>query len=68
MFDYMADRFDVLQGTLDLLICGTLPWGPRFDGPIQPDLGLTEKSQRARFYRLTAAGRQPAARTLRTQK
>jgi PadR family transcriptional regulator PadR len=29
MLDYMADKLDVLQGTLDLLILRTLQWGPQ---------------------------------------
>ena len=89
----MADKLDVLQGTLDLLILRTLQWGPqhghgigqvirarsgdrfqvehgslypalhrlRREGWIEPEWGLTENNQRARFYRLTAAGKQQLA-------
>ena len=89
----MADKLDVLQGTLDLLILRTLQWGPqhghgigqvirarsgdrfqvehvslypalhrlRREGWIESEWGLTENNQRARFYRLTAAGKKQLA-------
>jgi transcriptional regulator len=85
----MAEKLDVLQGTLDLLILRTLQWGPqhghgigqvirarsgellqvehgslypalhrlRREGWIDSEWGVTENNQRAKFYRLTAAGR-----------
>ena len=84
-----ANRIDLLQGTLDLIILQTLRWGPQhgyaisqainansYDafkvetGSLYPALhrlekqgwvaaawGVTENKQRARIYRLTAAGR-----------
>ena len=88
-----ADKLDVLQGTLDLLILQTLQWGPqhghgigqairaksgellqvehgslypalhrlRRDGWIEAEWGTTGNNQRARFYRLTAAGKKQLA-------
>jgi transcriptional regulator len=85
----MADKLDVLQGTLDLLILRTLQWGPqhghgigqvirarsgellqvehgslypalhrlRREGWIESEWGITENKQRAKFYRLTTAGK-----------
>jgi transcriptional regulator len=110
----MADKLDVLQGTLDLLILRTLRWGPqhghgigqvirarsgdllqvehgslypalhrlRREGWIESEWGITENKQRAKFYRLTAAGKRQliaeeskwklfvktVARVLRTQE
>jgi transcriptional regulator len=110
----MADKLDVLQGTLDLLILRTLRWGPqhghgigqvirarsgdllqvehgslypalhrlRREGWIVSEWGITENKQRAKFYRLTAAGKRQliaeeskwklfvktVARVLRTQE
>ena len=89
----MADKLDVLQGTLDLLILRTLQWGPqhghgigqvirtrsgellqvehgslypalhrlRREGWIESEWGITENKQRAKFYRLTAAGKRQLA-------
>src|SRR5580658_5920092 len=86
----MAEKLDVLQGTLDLLILRTLQWGRqhghgigqvirarsgellqvehgslypalnrlRREGWIESEWGTTENNQRARFYRLTEAGKQ----------
>jgi PadR family transcriptional regulator, regulatory protein PadR len=83
-----ANRIDLLQGTLDLIILETLRWGPQHGyaisqainansrqafkaetGSLYPALhrlekqgwvtaewGVTENKQRARIYRLTAAG------------
>jgi transcriptional regulator len=85
----MADKLEVLQGTLDLLILRTLQWGPqhghgigqvlrarsgellqvehgslypalhrlRREGWIDSEWGVTENNQRAKFYRLTTAGK-----------
>jgi PadR family transcriptional regulator PadR len=85
----MAEKLDVLQGTLDLLILRTLQWGPqhghgigqvirsrsgdllqvehgslypalhrlRREGLIESEWGVSENNQRAKFYRLTAAGK-----------
>jgi PadR family transcriptional regulator, regulatory protein PadR len=85
----MADRTDVLQGTLDMLILRTLLFGPQHGhgitvsieqatdevlkvdhGSLYPALhrleergwiaakwGVTPNNRRARYYRLTAAGR-----------
>ena len=84
-----AERLDLLQGTLDLLVLKALTWGPmhgygissmihqRSDGDItivdaalykalhrleRDDLvastwGLSENNRRAKYYRLTVAGR-----------
>jgi PadR family transcriptional regulator PadR len=89
----MADKLDVIQGTLDLLILRTLQWGPqhghgigqvirartddvlqvehgslypalhrlRRQGWIKSEWGITENNQRAKFYRLTAAGKKQLA-------
>ena len=89
----MADKLDVIQGTLDLLILRTLQWGPqhghgigqvirtrtddilqvehgslypalhrlRRQGWIKSEWGVTENNQRAKFYRLTAAGKKQLA-------
>jgi len=86
----MAEKLDVLQGTLDLLILRTLQWGPqhghgigqvirarsgellqvehgslypalnrlRREGWIESEWGTTGNNQRARFYRLTEAGKE----------
>ena len=83
------EPIDMLQGTLDLLILRTLPFGPihghaiaksiewpsqdvlRADhgslypalqrlerrGSITAEWGMSENNRRARYYRLTAAGR-----------
>src|ERR1700677_4438462 len=110
----MAEKLDVLQGTLDLLILRTLQWGPqhghgigqairarsgellqvehgslypalhrlRREGWIDSEWGVTENNQRAKFYRLTGAGKRqlvaeeskwklivkPMARVLRPQE
>ena len=88
-----ADKVDVLQGTLALLILQTLQWGPqhghgigqairaksddvlqvehgslypalhrlRREGWIESEWGVTENNQRAKFYRLTAAGKKQLA-------
>jgi PadR family transcriptional regulator PadR len=85
----MAEKLDVLQGTLDLLILRTLQWGRqhghgigqairarsgellqvehgslypalhrlRREGWIESEWGVTENNQRAKFYRLTEAGK-----------
>jgi transcriptional regulator len=85
----MAEKLEVLQGTLDLLVLRTLQWGPQHghgigqairaksddllqvdhgslypalhrlqrEGWIAAEWGVTEKRQRAKFYRLTAAGK-----------
>ena len=84
---------DVLQGTLDLLILGTLQWGPQHghgiglamransrealqiehgslypalhrlekQGLIDAEWKVTENNQRAKYYRLTAAGKKQLA-------
>jgi PadR family transcriptional regulator PadR len=84
-----ADRLELVQGTLDMLILRTLQWGPahghaialaiegtsgdelRIDhGSLYPALqrlqqegwivaewGTSSNNRRAKFYRLTAAGR-----------
>ena len=89
----MADKQELLQGTLDLLILRILQWGPlhghgigqairdrsddllqlehgslypalhrlRRKGWIQSAWGVTENKQRAKFYRLTAAGKKQLA-------
>jgi PadR family transcriptional regulator, regulatory protein PadR len=89
-------RLELLQGTLDMLILRTVPWGPQHGhgigqairqqsdallnvetGSLYPALhrlekrgwlksewGLSEAKQRAKFYRLTAAGK---AQLLREQ-
>ncbi len=83
------NRIELLQGTLDLLILGTLQWGPRHghgiglairaqsDGLLQVETGslypalhrlerqgwvasawkTSDKNQKAKYYRLTAAGK-----------
>jgi PadR family transcriptional regulator len=88
-----ADRLDLLQGTLDMLILRTLQWGPQHGhglsvairagsgdvlqvehGSLYPALHrlekqglllaewkLTDNKQRAKYYRLTPAGRQRLA-------
>ena len=85
----MAEKLEVLQGTLDLLILRTLQWGPQHghgigqairaksddllqvdhgslypalhrlqrEGWIASEWGITENRQRAKFYRLTSAGK-----------
>jgi transcriptional regulator len=85
----MADKLEVLQGTLDLLILRTLQWRPqhghgigqairgrsgdllqvehgslypalhrlRREGWIEAEWGITGNNQRAKFYRLTSAGK-----------
>jgi transcriptional regulator len=85
----MAEKLEVLQGTLDLLILRTLQWGTQHghgigqairaksddllqvdhgslypalhrlqrEGWIAAEWGVTENRQRAKFYRLTPAGR-----------
>jgi PadR family transcriptional regulator, regulatory protein PadR len=89
----MADKLDVIQGTLDLLILRTLQWGPQHghgigqvirartddllqvehgslypalhrlqrEGWIKSEWGVTENNQRAKFYRLTPAGKKQLA-------
>ncbi|HKW00341.1 MAG TPA: PadR family transcriptional regulator [Vicinamibacterales bacterium] len=84
-----ADRLDLLQGTLDMLILRTLQWGPQHGhgigqairaqsddllrvetGSLYPALhrlvkkgwlkwewDLSEANQRAKYYRLTPAGK-----------
>jgi len=84
-----AERLELLQGTLDMLVLRTLQWGPQHGhgigqairansddllkvetGSLYPALhrlvkrgwlksewGVSEANQRARFYRLTAAGK-----------
>jgi transcriptional regulator len=86
-------RMDVLQGTLDLLILGTLQWGPQHghgiglalransqealqvdhgslypalhrlekQGLIDAEWKVTENHQRAKYYRLTTAGKKQLA-------
>lgn len=88
-----AEKLDVLQGTLDLLILRTLQWGPQHghgigqairansgellqiehgslypalhrlqrEGWISSEWGITSNNQRAKFYRLTAAGKRQLA-------
>jgi PadR family transcriptional regulator len=87
-----ADRLDLVQGTLDMLVLRTLVWGPthghgiaqaierastelRIDhGSLYPALqrlqqegwiaaewGTSENNRRAKYYRLTAAGRRHLA-------
>jgi transcriptional regulator len=92
--DTMANRLDLLQGTLDLLILRTLTGDPRHgwaiseriqelsqdvlrvnQGSLYPALhrlehqgwitsgwGVSELGRRARFYRLTAAGKRQLER------
>ena len=57
-------RLELLQGTLDMIILRTLQWGPQHGHGIgqairsQSDLlDLSEANQRAKYYRLTAAGK-----------
>jgi transcriptional regulator len=89
-----ADRLEILQGTLDMLILRTLQWGPRHGhgigqaisqqsdellkvetGSLYPALhrlekkgwlkaewGVSEANHKAKFYRLTAAGKEQLAR------
>jgi len=89
-----ADRLELLQGTLDMLILRTLQWGPQHGhgigqairaqsddllkvetgslypalhrlvkrGWLKADWGVSEANQRARFYRLTAAGKEQLSR------
>jgi transcriptional regulator len=89
-----ADRLELLQGTLDMLILRTLQWGPQHGhgigqairaqsddllkvetgslypalhrlvkrGWLKADWGVSEANQRARFYRLTAAGKDQLSR------
>jgi PadR family transcriptional regulator PadR len=81
-----AERLDLLQGTLDMLILRTLQWGPQHGhgigqairaqsddllkvetGSLYPALhrlvkkgwewDLSEANQRAKYYRLTPAGK-----------
>jgi transcriptional regulator len=84
-----ADRLEIMQGTLDLIILRTLRWGPMHghgiakfiqrtsgdtfriehgslypalqrllqEGWVAADWGTSTNNRRARFYRLTAAGR-----------
>jgi PadR family transcriptional regulator PadR len=88
-----ANRIDLLQGTLDMLILRTLQWGPQHghgiglairagtgeilqvkhgslypalhrlekQGWIDPEWRRTENQQRAKYYRLTAAGKRQLA-------
>ena len=89
-----AERLDLLQGTLDMLILRILQWGPQHGhgigqairtqsddllkvetGSLYPALhrlvkrgwlksewGISEANQRARYYKLTAAGKAQLAR------
>jgi PadR family transcriptional regulator len=89
-----ADRLELLQGTLDMLILRTLQWGPQHGhgigqairaqsddllkvetgslypalhrlvkrGWLKADWGVSEANQRARFYRLTSAGKEQLSR------
>ena len=89
-----ADRLELLQGTLDMLILRTLQWGPQHGhgigqairaqsddllkvetgslypalhrlvkrGWLKADWGVSEANQRARFYRLTSAGKEQLLR------
>jgi PadR family transcriptional regulator PadR len=89
-----ADRLELLQGTLDMLILRTLQWGPQHGhgigqairaqsddllkvetgslypalhrlvkrGWLKADWGVSEANQRARFYRLTSAGKERLSR------
>jgi transcriptional regulator len=88
-----AERLDLLQGTLDMLILRTLQWGPQHghgisiairagsddvlqvehgslypalhrlekQGLVRSDWKLTENKQRAKYYKLTGAGRKRLA-------
>ena len=90
----MAEKLEVLQGTLDLLILRTLQWGRQHghgigqairarsddllqvdhgslypalhrlqrEGWIAAEWGVTENRQRAKFYRLTPAGKKQLGR------
>lgn len=90
----MAEKLEVLQGTLDLLILKTLQWGPQHghgigqiirarsgdllqvehgslypalhklqrEGWLASEWGMTENKQRAKFYRLTPAGKKQLAK------
>jgi PadR family transcriptional regulator PadR len=73
-----ADRLELLQGTLDMLILRTLQWGPQHghgigqairaqsDDLLKVETGslypVSEANQRARFYRLTSAGKERLSR------
>jgi len=89
-----ADRLELLQGTLDMLILRTLQWGAQHGhgigqairaqsddllkvetgslypalhrlvkrGWLKADWGVSEANQRARFYRLTSAGKEQLSR------
>jgi len=89
----MAEKLDLLQGTLDLLILRTLQWRSQHghgigqsirsrsddllqvehgslypalhrlqrEGWIESEWGITENNQRAKFYRLTTAGKKQLA-------
>jgi PadR family transcriptional regulator PadR len=89
-----AERLDLLQGTLDMLILQTLQWGPQHgyaisltlraqsaealrvetgslypalhrlhkQGWVKTEWGQTDANQRAKFYRLTAAGKKQLLR------
>src|SRR6478672_2096497 len=89
----MPGKFELVQGTLDMLILRTLQWGPqhghgisvairatsrdvlhvdhgslypalhrlRERGWVSAEWKMTENKQRARYYRLTAAGRKKLA-------
>jgi PadR family transcriptional regulator PadR len=89
----MADKLELLQGTLDMLVLRTLQWGAqhghgisvairgmsqdvlkvehgslypalhrlRERGWIQAEWKMTENKQRARYYKLTAAGKKRLA-------
>ena len=53
-------RIDVLQGTLDMLILQILQWGatPRSQqGWLAAEWKTSDKGQRAKYYRLTHAGK-----------
>ena len=56
----MAASIDLLQGTLEVLDGSLYAALHRLEerGLVDGDWGLSDKGKRARFYKLTAAGRQ----------
>ena len=48
------DPIDLLHGTLDVLVLKTLSWGPMHGY----GRGVSDNNRKAKFYRLTARGRQ----------
>ena len=52
---------DFLQGTLDVLILRTLVLGPAHGHTIASEWGVSDNNRKARFYKLTRAGRRELA-------